>query len=58
MKLKIGLNNRNFIVEAESVVEAVLRIIDAGFGETDNAEFQVARLINSNCKVSINEHMV
>ncbi|HEX2946274.1 MAG TPA: hypothetical protein VHT96_10010 [Clostridia bacterium] len=57
MKLNIELNGRNFTVEADSVVDAVLKIIDAGFNETDNTEFQVARMVNSNYKVSINKNV-
>ena len=53
MKLNIELNGRNFTVEAESLVEAVLKIIDAGFSEMDNTEFQVVRMGNSNYKISI-----
>lgn len=53
MKLNIELEGRNFAIEAESLVEAVLKIIDAGYGETEKTEFQVAKLVNSNCKVSI-----
>lgn len=56
MELNIELNGRNFTVEAESLVEAVLKIIDAGFNITENTEFQVARLINSNCRVSIRKN--
>lgn len=57
MKLNIELEDRNFAIEAESLVEAVLKIIDAGLGETDKTEFKVAKLVNSNCKVSINKHV-
>ena len=57
MKFSVELNDRNFTVEAESLVEAVLKIIDAGFSETDNTEFQVPNLINSNCRVSISKHV-
>ena len=57
MRFNIELSDRNFTVEAESLVEAVLKIIDAGFSETDNTEFQVARLINSNCRVSISQRV-
>lgn len=53
MKLNIELNGRDFTVEAESLVEAVLKIIDAGFNITENTELQVAKPINSNCKVII-----
>lgn len=53
MKLDIELNGRDFTVEAESLVEAVLKIIDAGFNITDNTEFQVAEPVNSNCRVVI-----
>ena len=54
MKMNIEVNGRNFTVEAESLVEAVLKIIDAGFNITDNTEFQVAKPVRSNCKVIIN----
>ncbi len=57
MKLNIELNDRNFTVEAESLVEAVLKLIDTGLNITENTEFQVARLAGSNCKVSINRHV-
>lgn len=53
MKLNIELNGRDFTVEAESLVEAILKIIDAGFGITDDTEFQVAKTVNSRCKVII-----
>ncbi len=57
MKMNIELNGRNFTIEAESLVEAVLKIIDTGLNITEHTEFQVARLADSNCKVSIKRHV-
>ena len=47
MKFCIKYNSRNLIIEAESVICAVIKIIDLGFGVTDNTEFQIAGLINN-----------
>lgn len=43
MKFCIKFNGRDFTVEAESAVHAVIKLIDTGFGITDKMEFQVTR---------------
>ena len=43
MKFYIKFNGRDFTVEAESAVHAVIKLIDTGFGITDKMEFQVTR---------------
>jgi len=42
MKFDIKYNGCYFIVEAESMVHAVIKIIDAGFNISDYMEFQVS----------------
>ncbi len=51
MKYCIRFNGQNLAIEAESVVHAVVKIIDICSGITDNMEFQITELINNNsCK--------
>lgn len=53
MKFDIRINGRNVTVEAESVVQAVTKIIDIWSGTTDNMEFQIIEYINDNCCLSV-----
>jgi len=41
MKFYIKYDDRDFIIEAESMVHAVIKIIDTEFNILDNMEFQV-----------------
>lgn len=43
MKLVIGYDDNNLKVEAESVVQAILKILDLNPG-TDNMEFEVKKV--------------
>lgn len=53
MKFNIRFNDRNVALEAESVVHAVIKIIDIWSGTTDNMEFQIAELIDGNCYLNV-----
>jgi hypothetical protein len=48
MKLEIGYKENRLKVEAESVVQAIIKLLDSNYGAENTMEFEIKK-INDNC---------
>lgn len=48
MKFNVEYNDQNLEIEAESAVQAIIKIMDFNYNNSNNIEFEITKLKDSN----------